>query len=132
MKKGYVLLLIPILLGTVLVVFTATKANIGVKQTSSTEEIEHVKAEEFKNVKAEELENGMLVFMGGECVGWFSPDLNVIGRTDIAKYFTENQIKPKEAEILNHFASLGWKVTGASKKGEYTTEYQLKRLKTKN
>lgn len=84
------------------------------------------------NVSGAKGEYAKLVFMGEECVAWFSPDLNVIGRTDIADYFTDNQIKPKESEILNHFASLGWEVTGTPKKDKYTTEYQLERLKTEN
>ncbi len=126
MKKGYVLLLIPVLLAVVLVVFTTTKKSVGIKQTSK-------KSVEIKQTSSKaELEHGMLVFMDDECVGWFSPDLNVVGRTDIAKYFTENQIKPKESEILEHFASLGWTVAGTPKKDKYTTEYQLERLKTEN
>ncbi|MBU0534373.1 MAG: hypothetical protein KJ887_06230 [Candidatus Omnitrophica bacterium] len=116
MKKGYVLLLIPVLLSIVLVGCTTTKKSIEIKQTRSTEKLEY----------------GKLVFMGDECVAWFSPDLNIIGRTDIAKYFTENQIKPQESEILEHFASLGWTIAGTPKKDKYTIEYQLERLKTEN
>ena len=134
MKKGYVLLVVPILVAVVLVVFTTTKNNVGKQQTRSVKQEKSIKqARPVKQAKSmEKLECGMLVFMDEECVGWFSPDLNVIGRTDIAKYFTDNQIKPKESEILEHFASLGWTVAGTPKKDKYTTDYQLEKLKTKN
>lgn len=70
-----------------------------------------------------------LVFMGDECIAWFSPELKVIGRMDMAEYFKINQIKPEEGEILEHFTSLGWKVVGIPKQDKYTTEYKLERVK---
>lgn len=116
MKKGYALLLIPVLLSIVLVVYTTTRKNIEIKQTRSTEELEY----------------GRLVFMGDECVAWFAPDLNIIGLGDMGEYFGKNNIEPTETKVLDHFASLGWEVVGKTQKDKYTTEYQLKRKKAKS
>jgi len=77
-------------------------------------------------------ESGQLVFMGDECVGWFSTDLKIIGSTDIAEYLKKNNVKPTESEILNHFSSLGWETVGTPKKDKYTTEYQLRRIRIEN
>lgn len=71
-------------------------------------------------------EYAKIVFMGDECVAWFSPDLTVIGRMDMVEYFKENQVKPTESEVLRHFTSLGWEVVGTPKTDKYTKEYQLK------
>lgn len=70
-----------------------------------------------------------LIFMGDECVAWFSPELKIIGQRDMAEYFKKNQVKPKKSEILEHFTSLGWMVDGSPKQDKYTTEYQLERVK---
>ncbi len=77
-------------------------------------------------------EYAKLVFMGDECIAWFSPQLNVIGRMDMAEYLKQNNIKPIESEVLGHFASLGWKVAGTPKQDKYTKEYQLTRENIKN
>ena len=84
-----------------------------------------------KEQKAE-WDYGKLVFMGGECVAWFSPDLNLIGPSDMKEYFQKNKLEPTEPKVLNHFASLGWEVVTKTRKDKYTTEYQLKREKTKS
>lgn len=78
-----------------------------------------------------ELEYGRLVFMGDECVAWFSQDLNLIGPSDMKEYFQKNKLEPVETKILNHFTSQGWEVVEKNQKDKYTTEYQLKREKTK-
>jgi hypothetical protein len=112
MKKGYVLLLVPILLAVVLGVSIRARSGMGTEQTiASTKEIEYAK----------------LVFMNDECIGWFSPQENIIGRADVAEYFKENRVKPEEGEILKHFASLGWELDKKIRKDKDTTEYQLKR-----
>jgi len=118
MKKGYVLLLIPVLLSIVLAVCTTTRKNIEIKQTQIR--------------PTEELEYGRLVFMGDECVAWFSPNLELIGPGDMGEYFGKNNIEPTETKVLDHFASLGWEVVKKTKKDRYTTEYQLKREKIKS
>ncbi|MDD5454566.1 MAG: hypothetical protein PHW62_03610 [Candidatus Ratteibacteria bacterium] len=74
-------------------------------------------------------EYAKLVFMGDECIAWFSPDLTVIGRMDMVEYLKENKLKPEENEILEHFASLGWEVIGTPRKDKYTKEYQFKRTR---
>lgn len=76
-----------------------------------------------------EVEYGKLVFMGEECVGFFSPDLTIIGSADMTEYLRKNKIKPQETTILNHFVSLGWKITGENQPDAYTVEYELKRNK---
>ena len=79
----------------------------------------------------EEWEYGRLVFMGDECVAWFSRDLNLIGPSDMKEYFQKNKLEPVETKILSHFTSQGWEVVEKNQKDKYTTEYQLKREKTK-
>ena len=80
----------------------------------------------------QEWEYGKLVFMGGECVAWFSPDLNIIGSADMQEYFNKNRIEPMENKVLSHFSSLGWEVVGKTQKDQYTIEYELKREKMNN
>lgn len=75
------------------------------------------------------MEYGRLVFIGEECVGWFSSDLTIIGSADMGEYIRENKIKPTERAILDHFVSLGWEVAGKKQPDAYTVEYKLKRSK---
>ncbi len=86
----------------------------------------------IRKEQKEEWEYGRLVFMGDECVAWFSPDSNLIGPSDMKEYFQKNKLEPIEPKVLNHFASLGWEVVKKTKKDRYTTEYQLKREKIKS
>jgi len=109
--KKIILISVVCLMSVFLISCSAVKKSLGDRPTMQKGQYEYSK----------------LVFMGDECIAWFSPELKVIGRMDMVEYFKNNQIKPEKSEILEHFTSLGWKIIGTPKQDKYTTEYQLKR-----